>query len=351
MTLATWEAAPDRVEGADVQVVLPAHLGDNVLAMAPIRAAARAASMGGWSLSLVGAGRGAELLESQVDGVDLRPEACSGQPSILLGRSFRSAWRALRAGARPRVGLAGDARGWLLHGRVNPSPERDAFPAIASAPLLCREPQQAQYARLFAETFRAWRLPEPVRQDGDARLRLSSLHEEAGARTFLRLDRPDVLIHPVASGLATKVGLASSWRALAGRLRVAGFRVAWTGGPGDADRLEAFRGTDPVSAGPTATSPLAWAALARLCKVVIVPDTGLSHVAAAAGATVWTAFGPTEARRHPPGGRSTGQAVTGSFQGCTGCYRARCRFETVLGTVPCIDDALLRIGAAVAVGH
>lgn len=330
-------------------VVLPAHVGDCVFALGPLRAAQRALAEVGGALSFVGVGRGADLVASQFPGARLASVAPRGRPVVLLAPSLRVALQAVRAGAAPRYGVAGDGRTLLLRRAVRRVPERGALPAVAGAALLCREPQPAQYARVIAAALGDQRIPSAEVAEDDGRITLDGATLSEGRRLWEDLGRPTVLLHPAAAGLKTKQGTAAAWSALAARLDLAGHRILWTGGPRDLDRVRSVQGRWNARVGEEALPLLLWAAVARCCDVVIAPDTGTAHVAAAAGAMVRIAFGPTDPRRHPPPAGTRGHTTvhSGSFRGCTACYQPTCRFERTLGTVPCIDDALLRIGAAI----
>jgi len=80
--------------------------------------------------------------------------------------------------------------------------------------------------------------------------------------------------------------------------------VAVTGGPGGqdaafAERLAAVLGA-PCAAGASALSPAAWGALAQAANHVVLPDTGLAHLASAAGVSPVVLFGASDPARYAP---------------------------------------------------
>ena len=95
-------------------------------------------------------------------------------------------------------------------------------------------------------------------------------------------------------------------RVLAGRLP--GARVAVFGGPGEAERAcaEGVLGALPgaIDLVGRLSLPEAAACLAR-CTVFVGNDSGLMHLAAAAGAPTLGLFGPTPASEYAPVGRCT----------------------------------------------
>jgi ADP-heptose:LPS heptosyltransferase len=118
------------------------------------------------------------------------------------------------------------------------------------------------------------------------------------------------------------------WIDLGRRLRLAGRRIAVTGGPNEADasfaREVARCLAAPVAAGGTCLPPLRWAAVARSVDAVVAPDTGIAHVAAAAGARVHVLFGPTDPARHAPQGELVDILAAPRDLACSPCYRGSC---------------------------
>jgi ADP-heptose:LPS heptosyltransferase len=96
----------------------------------------------------------------------------------------------------------------------------------------------------------------------------------------LRPDRPTVFIQPFTSTPGKDWPL-KKWLALARRLRSLEIQALFGGGPADRARLEpAISDNFPVAAG---TDLLTSCGLAARCDLVIGPDTGLLHMASAAG--------------------------------------------------------------------
>jgi ADP-heptose:LPS heptosyltransferase len=100
------------------------------------------------------------------------------------------------------------------------------------------------------------------------------------------------------------------FQALSGR--VPGARAAVFGGPGEAERQTA----QPVLDGLPGAIDLVGrvelpeaAACLRRCALFVGNDSGLMHLAAAAGATTLGLFGPTPATEYAPAGRCTAVAL------------------------------------------
>lgn len=307
-----------------LQVLLPRHLGDCVLALAALRGLQRAAD---GRIALIGVGAGPALLATQA-GWRVVPELWGGAPVLLLRPSLRAALLARFAGCPVRIGYGTDHRGWLLSHTVPQATgplDGHGVPA-----LLPREHMRDAMVHLAEATATAlgWTYRA---EDGDGTLQVPLDVEEDGRGARLALGNPHILIHPWAQGLGTKRWPASFWIDLGRRLRVAGRRVAVTGGPTQEDAdfaQEIARGlAAPVAAGGTCLPPLRWAALARASDAVLAPDTGIAHVAAAAGARVHVLFGPTDPRRHAPLGPAVDVVAATAGLPCAPCYRDTCRRE------------------------
>jgi heptosyltransferase-3 len=98
---------------------------------------------------------------------------------------------------------------------------------------------------------------------------------------------------------------AASWRELVDRVRAAGYGVVLTGGPDDIERGRAFERScampEVVSiAGRYSFAELVGVLAAAQCVVSV--NTGLMHLAAAAGAPTIALNGPTSERRWGPVG-------------------------------------------------
>ncbi len=99
----------------------------------------------------------------------------------------------------------------------------------------------------------------------------------------LRSDRPSVFIQPFTSTPGKDWPL-EKWMALVRRLRSLEIQILFGGGPADRARLEpAMQEHFPVAAG---TDMLTSCSLAARCGLIIGPDTGLLHMANAAGCRV-----------------------------------------------------------------
>ena len=160
-----------------------------------------------------------------------------------------------------------------------------------------------------------------------------ALAREAGATSHARpvFRARDVIVAPPAPGpyvvfhlwpggfrSELREGPASAWRELADRVRAAGYGVVLTGGPDDVERTRQFvdscAAPDVVSiAGRYSFSELVGVLAAARCVVSV--NTGLMHLAAAAGAPTIALNGPTsELRWGPVGDRVV--SINSSLPGC-----------------------------------
>lgn len=271
-----------------IQVAVPNHLGDAVMALPAIRMLA--ASLPARRLRLVGRALPAMVLDGQGpwDRVQATWTRDRGSCAVLLAPSLRVAIDAIRrARCRVRIGTPTDWRRALLTHVVRASIERvhqrEIYRQVASRTLEllggeASEPDEAD------DTFDA---------DDDAGL---ARWEEAGS--------PAWLLHPWAQGTPAKRWSLLKWVELGRELG----DVMVTGGPSGDDaecaRLLAERLGAPLAAGPTCLPVAAWAGVSRRVRGLVLPDTGLAHLASAAGARPVVLFGATDPTRYAPS-RST----------------------------------------------
>jgi 3-deoxy-D-manno-octulosonic-acid transferase/heptosyltransferase-1 len=134
-----------------------------------------------------------------------------------------------------------------------------------------------------------------------------------------------VILHPVAKW-ETKQWPEENFAKLADSLVGRGVRVVMTGSPGDVESVEGILSlTHSVSGvfnltGKTGLKELA--ALFSLSDLVITPDTGPMHLAAAVKAPVVALFGPTAPWRTGPYG--PGHRVLRKELPCSPCFRKKC---------------------------
>jgi ADP-heptose:LPS heptosyltransferase len=264
---------------------------------------------------------------------------------VLLAPSLRAAVGARWAGCGVLVGLPGDTRRRFLSHPVPPIQECEPRAALPQRnrsgrrlpALLPREHQADAYVRVAAhalavlaaesaEAIPALPLPRPA----IPRFEPPPRDLAAGRAFWQSAGEPEILLHPGVAGVPTKRWPFAHWVALGRSLAAAGRRLAVTAGPGGPEVAEAesLAGTlgVPLAAGGASLPPGAWAAAARLARACVLPDTGLAHLAVAAGAHAVVLFGPSDPRRHAP--RGPGRvSVLRSTQDldCSPCYARRCR--------------------------
>lgn len=160
---------------------------------------------------------------------------------------------------------------------------------------------QAWY-RLACLAVQAWR--EPPLPPAPARsldLPLTAAHEQAARDTLQRYDlRPGsfILIAPTATGLHRgRVKVWPRFADLTRRLVADGQRVVYCVPPAEAAQARA-NAPDAQALPPMGLG--AFAALTRHAGAVVCNDSGVSHIAAAAGARQITLFGVTSVARTGP---------------------------------------------------
>ena len=263
-----------------IQVAVPNHLGDAVMALPALRALA--AGLPDRSVRLVGRPLPAKVLDGQGPWPDVTPEWSRDRAStaVLLGPSMRVAIGALRARCRLRIGTPTDWRRPLLTHVVRAS--------------IRRHHQREIYRRVVA---RALELLGGSASEADDRFRVGG---EDGARWWERAGRPGWLLHPWAQGAPSKRWPKERWVALG---REVG-DVAVTAGPGGDDTALARAVADeldaPVAAGDDCLSVADWAGVSRRVRGLVLPDTGLAHLASAAGACPVVLFGATDPASYAP---------------------------------------------------
>ncbi len=193
---------------------------------------------------------------------------------------------ALGSGAPRRLGLD-NGRGWFLTDRVTD----DGFGAAHEV---------AYWLRLADALLGDSSAPHtPERHP----LRVHSTDtDRAWAAEHLPAERPIVAIHTGSGGYSpARRWSAESFAHVADRLHAeAGAQIVLVGGPQDNTdaALAAMRHTPLNLAGQTTLGQLG-AVLAR-CDLFIGADSGVMHLAAAAGAPVLALFGPSNARAWGP---------------------------------------------------
>jgi heptosyltransferase-2 len=193
----------------------------------------------------------------------------------VLKRSLSSAIIALLSGASQRIGFATEGRGPLLSKRVPYCHDRhevENFLAVLRA-------DGVEVADDFLE---CWTTPD----EDDAAFRLL---DAAGMSEVRQL----AAIHPFAANPLRGWPL-EDFAALAARLREQGVATLVLGAPGDRDLFDPARplfGDDSIDL--VGKCPLrVTMALLKRCSLFIGNDSGLMHLAAAAGIPLVALFGP-----------------------------------------------------------
>jgi heptosyltransferase-2 len=248
--------------------------------------------------------------------------------AVLLPNSFESALFAWLAGARSRVGYAGDGRSALL---THPVP-----------PPAGRLRQVDAYLALLGPVGVAPAGDAPTLAIGDAR--------RTEARRLLASAGVPAGTRPVALSLGAAFGPAKLWpadrfAALAARLAGEGRAVVLVGEAAATPLADGVRAALPGSI-PSLVGrdhPALLPALLGECAVVVTPDSGPAHVAAAVGVPAVVLFGPTDPRLTAPAG--AGHAAVWRRPPCAPCFLPRCPIDHRCMRSITVDEVLAAVRA------
>lgn len=331
-----WLAAhlpvsPASTDGRTILLIRPDHLGDVLLTGPAIRALAQAqpgarlvALVGPWSAGVISAFPEIALtLTLPFPGFSRNPTRTSIQPYLL---AVRSALRLRQVRASTAILFRPDHWWGALLVYLAGVPERVGFDLPDVAPFLSRAisfcPGHAVERNLALVA--PWTGPinphdvqvtfpveEVDRQD---------VRERLAARGFPD-GAPRVVIHP-GSGTLVKQWSVDHWAHVADRLAVQwGAPIIFTGG--DHELLLIQHITDRMAspaiilAGETTVGQLA--ALYAGAKVVLGPDSGPLHLAAAVGTPTVHLYGPADPAEFGPWGDPARHAVVTGNIGCRPC--------------------------------
>lgn len=208
---------------------------------------------------------------------------------LLLTNSFRTAWMAWRSGARRRVGLRGDGRGWLLTDRLakptsdatrQPLPAIDAYLHLAAAVGCPAESPRLELATTPAD---------------------EQLADAVWQRLGLPAGREVVVLNTGGAFGLAKRWPAEHFAALAQRLVRHGMAVLVNCGPAEREvaREIAARASDRrvVSLADERELPIGLTkACIRRARMLVTTDSGPRYLGIAFGRPVVTIFGPTDPR-------------------------------------------------------
>lgn len=275
-------------------VRLPNYVGDAVCALPALQAlATRGALLAlgpSWAVPLLAAAGLAARpyprgLRARVGVLRATAQDAGTRRILLLTHSFSSALEARLAGLAP-IGFAKDGRRLLLARSAGRLPGRHLVEDYAHLARVADAPVDVSMA--------AWTPTWPgPRADN---VRIDAAH--ARAQAALGDARPYALLVPRAGG--GHGGATKDWPSMARLmpvLRAAGLRVVMAPGPGEA---AAFAAAAPGAETLGGLDLVALGVLAAKARVVIAPDCGPGHLAAAAGARGVAIFGPTDPARSRP---------------------------------------------------
>lgn len=245
-----------------------------------------------------------------------------GRPDVafVLPPSFSSARFAWSVGARLRVGFSGEFRDLMLTRALR-------RPARGERHLAC------EYLSLLGEMRRGLPVVTPLRLSAAAGEQAAALLAETGLE-----GRPLAVLAPGAVYGPAKRWPADRFAALATGLVARGHAVAVCGGASEREAC----GAVVAACGPGAvtlagrTSLPVQAALCARAAVVVSNDSGMAHLAGAAGAPTVAIFGSTASAWTAPLGPRV--RVLQRPPVCSPCFRRTCRIGyACLGSISVED--------------
>ncbi len=331
------------IETRHLIVRLPNWLGDTVMALPALRALR--SGLEGRRITLVGPW--APLLAEQgiADACLAYPRRTrkrlaavpelrrlEGDTALLFPNSIESALAAWLWGARWIVGYATDGRGGLLsHPLEPPVPRRHQVDEYLG--LL------APFGITGAETTPRWILEGNTHGE-----RLEALLPSGGSPRG-----PRIGIHLGAAFGPSKLWPSDRIAALSRELGRRGWLPVLLGTPSEqtrADSIAAAAGGGVISLVGKDAPELLPGLLARL-EVLVSMDTGVAHLAAAAGVPVVALFGPTDPGLTAP--RGPDSSVIWKPPACSPCFLPECPIEHPCMRAIGVDEVLEVVEARVGV--
>jgi heptosyltransferase-2 len=324
------DVTPALLSAGHVLVRLPNWLGDALMAR-PFLAALRTAAPRA-RITAVGPAALLELLAGDavwdeavpwpappgaVTARTERPDA-----AFVLPPSFSSARVAWSTGAARRVGFSGEFRDLLLTHAVR-------RPARGEAHLAC------EYLSLLGGAPRGLPVVTPLRLPAGAETMAAALLAETGLA-----GRPLAVLAPGAIYGPAKRWPGERFAELAGVLAARGHAVAVCGGAAEreaCDAVTAVCGGAVVTLAGRTTLPVQ-AALCARAAAVVSNDSGMAHLAGAAGAATVAIFGSTSSAWTAPLGQRV--RVVQRPPVCAPCFRRTCRIGYGCLVAIRVDDVL-----------
>jgi heptosyltransferase-2 len=248
--------------------------------------------------------------------------------AVLLPNSFEAALHAWLTGARVRIGYTGDGRSPLLTHSLPPPGDR------------------RHQVALYLDLLRPLGLAPPA----DPPTLLVTPARRAEARALLER----IGIGPGARAVGIQLGAAFGpsklWppdrlASLASTLEGEGAPAVFLGSPAAGGLLAAIAALMPRAPRSLVGQdhPALLPALLQELAVLVAPDSGPAHVAAAVGVPVVALFGPTDPRLTAPLGK--GHAALWSRPPCAPCFRPVCAIDhRCLGAITA-DEVLAAVRA------
>lgn len=253
------------------------------------------------------------------DGAAAALRAPRADLALVLPPSFSSAWFAWRSGARIRVGFAHEGRSLLLTRALRRPARGDLH--------LSRE-----YLALGEAAGVTAAGPPP------ALAVAAEAGAEARALAGAAVDGPYAVLAPGATYGPAKRWPAARFAETGRRLAERGWKLLACGAAGEREACEEVARGCGATALAGRTSLAAMAALCADAAAVVSNDSGLAHLAAAAGAPTVTVFGSTSSAWTAPLGPRA--AVAQHPPVCSPCFARTCRIGYGCLEAVGVDDVL-----------
>lgn len=235
--------------------------------------------------------------------------------ALVLPRSLKSALIPFFARIPERVGFSGEGRSLLL------TDARRRHPTRIGSEITDKTVWRFLGLGASKKDYERYQFDVPVPE--------LTIDPENAARVLKALglvsDRPAIAICPGAEFGPSKQWPLESHRALAGKLVQRGFQVWVIGGPKDEEAGDRIAGGQEGVFNICGKTRLEDTVdIFSVCAKVVTHDSGLMHVAAAAGAEIVAIYGSTSPDFTPP---LTSSAVIMRYPiDCSPCFERTCRF-------------------------
>lgn len=346
-------APPQRSKTNRVLVIRPDHLGDALLMTPALQFIKRQQPQtelhvicGGWAAEILAPFTEIDLLLTLDFPGFQRQHSTSARNAYLL--ALQSARRLRAIGYDSALIMRPDHWWGAMLAFLAGIRERVGYDTAGASPFLSRRlPQQREHAVLQNLRLAAFWMGADHEQT--VQLNLAVDADDASAMNKLLAERgiaptqPIICIHP-GSGMPSKLWQAQKWAAVADQVaRRSQSAIIFTGASAEKNLIEIIAEQMQAKSLSVAslTSAGQLAALYRRASVVLGPDSGAMHVAAAVQTPTVTLFGPADPAEFAPWGDGQKHVVLTSDIACRPCRILDWRDDPPANH-PCVRDISVR---------